>query len=79
MQSPVLRADGDFLGVVIPAGKHQISIKFEPESLWFGGLISAFGLGLMVVTLLLPAAILRPETSNFAPQPDKDSHVTILA
>ena len=58
-QSPVLRADGDFLGVVIPAGRHRISIKFQPESLRFGGLLSAFGLGLMVVTLLLPTATVR--------------------
>jgi hypothetical protein len=47
----VFRANGDFMGVIIPPGEHQISLNFQPKSLRNGRLASAFGLGLMVVLL----------------------------
>src|SRR5262249_54441880 len=49
----ILRTNGDFLGLVVPAGLHEIRFNFEPESLNFGRLASTFGVGLMIVTLLL--------------------------
>jgi hypothetical protein len=49
---PVARADGDFMGVVVEPGEHKIDLKFQPESLRYGRLTSAFGLGLMVVLLV---------------------------
>ncbi len=52
----VFRADGDFLGVVVPAGNHKISLEFQPESLRLGRLTTFFGLALIVVTLLRPIA-----------------------
>lgn len=51
----LLRADGDFMGVVVPPGEHQISLNFQPKSLRNGRLGSAFGLGLMVVVLAISA------------------------
>ncbi len=52
----VLRADGDFIGIVVPAGNHRIALEFQPESLRLGRLITFLGLGLIVVTLLRPIA-----------------------
>jgi hypothetical protein len=49
---PVLRANGDFMGVAVGPGEHEIALKFQPESLQAGLLTSAFGLGLMVVVLV---------------------------
>jgi uncharacterized membrane protein YfhO len=48
----IARADGDFMGVVVEPGEHKIDLKFQPESLRYGRLTSAFGLGLMVVLLV---------------------------
>lgn len=53
--APVLRADGDFMGVVVAPGEHEIALKFQPESLRFGRLASGFGLSLMVVMLVAAA------------------------
>jgi hypothetical protein len=49
----VVRTDGDFLGLLVPARQHEIRLTFQPESLHFGRLASIFGLGLLIVTLLL--------------------------
>jgi hypothetical protein len=48
----VLRANGDFLGVLVRAGQHEIRLTFQPDSLYYGRLTSSFGLGLMIVALL---------------------------
>ena len=50
----VLRADGDFLGVAVPGGNHEIRLEFAPKSLVFGRIISGFGLGLIGVILFWP-------------------------
>ncbi len=50
--APVVRANGDFIGVVVEPGEHQIDLKFQPESLRYGRLTSAFGLSLVVVLLV---------------------------
>ena len=52
---PVLpiRVNGDFLGGVIPAGQHQVTLQFSPRSLRWGRLASSCGLGLMWVSFLL--------------------------
>ncbi|HTQ40978.1 MAG TPA: YfhO family protein, partial [Pirellulales bacterium] len=47
----VLRTDGDFMGVVIAPGDHEITLKFQPESLHYGRLASGFGLSLLVVVM----------------------------
>jgi uncharacterized membrane protein YfhO len=48
----VVRANGDFMGVLVEPGEHQINLNFQPESLRYGRLTSAFGLSLMVVLLV---------------------------
>jgi hypothetical protein len=45
---PVLRVDGDFLGCVVEAGRHQVDWQFHPRSLRDGALLSAGGLGLLL-------------------------------
>jgi membrane protein YdbS with pleckstrin-like domain len=62
----ILRANGDFLGVVVPPGKHEISLNFAPQSLRWGRLASGFGLGLIVTTLLWPV---RAAGRNSKPKP----------
>jgi hypothetical protein len=55
----VLRADGDFMGVAVGPGEHKIDWKFQPESLRYGRLTSAFGLSLIVAMLLTVAWPIR--------------------
>ena len=55
----LLRANGDFLGVVTPPGRHEIQLEFQPESLRIGRLLSCFGLSLLVVTFLLSGTFFR--------------------
>jgi hypothetical protein len=54
-KAAILRADGDFMGLVVGPGDHEIRLKFQPESLHYGRLASSFGLSLMVVMLLATA------------------------
>jgi hypothetical protein len=62
----ILRANGDFMGVVVPPGDHEICLNFAPESLRWGRLACCFGLGLIVATLLWP---LRAAGRNPKPKP----------
>ncbi len=50
----VLPANGDFMGVVVLPGNHKVSLNFQPQSLQLGRMVSSFGLGLIVATLLWP-------------------------
>ncbi len=44
----VWRANGDFLACVVPAGRHDVRLSFEPASLRIGMTLSLCGLGLLV-------------------------------
>lgn len=46
---PVLRVDGDFLGCVVEAGRHEAGFRFESGSLRLGARLSAAGAGLWAV------------------------------
>lgn len=46
--APVVRVDGDFLGVVVSAGKQVVRLDFHPDSLRLGAWMSACGLGLLL-------------------------------
>ena len=66
----VLRANGDFLGCVVPPGDHQVVLDFQPDSLRCGRLLSCLGAGLILAsfsiqTLARPAG--RPAPKE--PQP----------
>ena len=59
-ETKLIRVNGDFMGVLAPAGRHEIRLEFQPESLRIGRLLSCFGLGLLVVTFLLGCVVIRP-------------------
>lgn len=48
-ESALLRADGDFIGCVVEAGQHTVSLRFRPMSLRLGIWISIAGLGLTLL------------------------------
>jgi hypothetical protein len=50
--APVLRINGDFLGCLTPAGKHELRWRFRPPSVVSGRQISLLGLGLLIAWLL---------------------------
>jgi len=49
----VLRADGDFLGCVVPEGQHRVDLVFDPASLRWGKRLSVVGVALMVAWLAM--------------------------
>lgn len=51
--APVLRVDGDFLGCLLRGGTRQVGFEFLPDSVRYGRLLSAFGLGLLGGIVLL--------------------------
>jgi hypothetical protein len=62
-----LRANGDFLGLIVPAGQHEIRLTFQPDSLRYGRLASSFGVGLMIVALLPWLALSRRAPKRLTP------------
>jgi uncharacterized membrane protein YfhO len=47
--APVLRANGKHRAVAVPAGKHEVVMRYEPPGLWIG-------IGLTVLAALASAA-----------------------
>ncbi len=64
-----IRVYGDFLGVVVPEGRHRVEFAFRPWSLRLGPWISAAGLGLAL--LLFAAAPLVPRRRSQAAGRDR--------
>lgn len=50
----ILKADGIFRGVKVPAGEHRVSFRFEPEPLRRGMMLLGAGLGIMLALVILP-------------------------
>jgi hypothetical protein len=50
--APLLRADGVFRAVRIPAGRHQVRFAFRPRAAWTGGLISLATLAGLVIAVV---------------------------
>jgi hypothetical protein len=48
-----VRADGDFLGCTVPAGRHAVHFMFRPQSLRLGALLSCCGLGLLLLAQVM--------------------------
>jgi hypothetical protein len=49
--APVLRVNGDFLGCLAPAGKHDLCWRFRPASVVSGRRTSLLGIGLLIAWL----------------------------
>ena len=52
----VFRLDGDFLGCVVPAGRHDVRFRFQPRGEQAGAWLSVLGLGLIAAVPLLARA-----------------------
>jgi len=50
----LLRVNGDFLGCVVPGGKHEVRLEFRPASLRWGLWLSCAGLLLTLVIAAVP-------------------------
>ena len=59
---------GDFLGVVVPAGRHTVSLDFSPPYFRAGGFVSIASLA-AVVLLLATARPARRRNSTRRPRP----------
>ncbi|CAN5686773.1 hypothetical protein BH23PLA1_BH23PLA1_38580 [soil metagenome] len=46
-KAPLLRVNGDFMGCVVPEGRHLLAFEFRPRSLRVGSILSGVGLGLL--------------------------------
>jgi hypothetical protein len=60
----ILRVNGDFLGVLVPVGSHEIDLQFHPQSLKIGRIASGCGLGLLVAALLLATKMNPPRAER---------------
>jgi hypothetical protein len=47
----LLRVNGDFLGCVVPGGRHEVCLAFRPASLRWGLWFTCAGLGLMLLVV----------------------------
>jgi hypothetical protein len=69
-EAPVQRVNGDFQGVVVSAGRHEILLQFLPNSLKIGRIVSCCGLGLLVAAAMLaPGQSRKLPTSHTASPP----------
>ena len=66
-ETPIYRANYAFRAVIVPKGKHRVVLKYQPRSFRYGGIISIFSLGMMVlVNLLNPKGLGgKDESRNF--------------
>jgi hypothetical protein len=57
--APVVRAYGDYLGVVVGPGTQEVALRFEPASFTRGVRISALGAGLTLLWLAVSIGRVR--------------------
>jgi uncharacterized membrane protein YfhO len=50
--TPLYRANGIFQGMVVPAGQHEVTLRFWPNSFRWGSWLSTAGLVAAFVLLL---------------------------
>jgi hypothetical protein len=59
VQSALIPVYGDLMGCVVEAGKHELVIKFNPESLGLGKLLTGFGVLLTILCSAVPSDPVR--------------------
>jgi uncharacterized membrane protein YfhO len=47
-----VRVEGDFLGCVLDAGVHKVTLRFRPRSFVYGSILSAIGAALLAGVLV---------------------------
>jgi len=52
--APILKADGIFRGVKVPAGEHRVSFRFEPQPLRRGMMLMGAGAAIMLALVVVP-------------------------
>jgi len=62
----VFRLNGDFLGCVVPPGRHEVRFRFRPRGEKAGALLCALSLGLIAA---VPAFSRAPRVGNVPPAP----------
>jgi uncharacterized membrane protein YfhO len=55
-QARIIRANADFIGLVVPAGEHRVDFRFAPQSLRLGAWLSVTGL---FATFAVSVALIR--------------------
>jgi hypothetical protein len=60
--APVLRANGDYLGVVVPEGQHRVRLTWRSKPRDQGRWVALGGLVLLGIGLLLPVRRFSPES-----------------
>ena len=48
----MVRVEGDFLGCVLDAGYHRVTLRFIPRSFVYGSIVSAIGAALLAGVLI---------------------------
>jgi len=48
MSRPARRVNGDFLGLIVEPGRHEVSFRFDPESLRVGKMLTVMGAGFLL-------------------------------
>jgi len=66
-----LRANYLLRAVVVPAGAHQVTWKFEPASVQVGTTLSMLGSGLLLLGFALALWLTYKRANNQAPEPQK--------
>jgi hypothetical protein len=56
---PVMRVNRDFLGCVVEAGTHRVTLDFHPFSLRLGKVLSTLGLGLLCAQWVVATCVVR--------------------
>ena len=64
-EQPALRVDGCLLGAILPAGDHEVELRFEPTDFYLGAKLSLAGFGALLA-YLLSAVLPRPKASDSA-------------
>jgi hypothetical protein len=60
----IVRVNGDFLGCGIEAGEHRVDFEFRPGCRKLGVLVTACGLGLMVLAACIGLIVRRPRRDH---------------
>ncbi|TAN13952.1 MAG: hypothetical protein EPN37_12615 [Chitinophagaceae bacterium] len=69
-ESPIIRVDYAFRGLVIPAGKHQIEFKFHPKTYFLGQEISGISSIILILLVLAGLALEITRRLKMGPLPE---------
>jgi hypothetical protein len=65
--APILPADVLFQAVTVPAGDHQLALRYEPSSVTIGAICSALGAVALLLLVLAPLAFRLKDRARYPP------------